>query len=227
MNCTFHRAEGKGGSHWRDFSAILLIALVLSVFGCATSQTCTHPVSPIIRFILPERSRVPGRFLVAVDEPLRDLHADVSPPEGICSSHLFAVRVDYAFSYVLMNAMHFQFDEVIAVDKAPPANTLDGMGVDGAIFIQLESFAPAITCPTAGPCKERTEVALRVRVFDGKGVPLMDEVIRGMHTSQGGSITACKKIAPHLNESVSEALQNVAARLVERIGEVTANIKSP
>lgn len=203
----------------------MFIALLLSVFGCATSNTFIHPVSPIIRFILPEKNRVPGRFLLAVDDPLRNLHAEVRAPDSGCSSHRYPVRVGYAFAYVLMNAMRFQFDEVIPIEEAPPVGTLAAMGVDGGIFIQLESFLPSVTCPIYGSCKEKTEVALRVRVFDGNGVPLMDEVIRGAHAEHGGSITDCKKIAPYLNESVSEALQNTAAQLVERIGEVTAHIK--
>lgn len=225
MICAGLCGEGKGRSQWRSFSAALFIALALSVFGCATPKTFTHPVSPIIRFILPEKTRVPGRFLVAVDDPLRNLHADVRPPDSECSSHHFPVRVGYAFVHVLMNAMRFQFDEVIVIKEAPPVNNLGAMDVDGGIFIQLESFTPSVTCPIAGPCRERTDVALRVRVFDGNGGPLMNEVIQGMHTTQGGSITSCRKIAPHLNDSVSEALQNVAAQLMERIGEVTAHLK--
>ena len=200
-----------------SFKGIAILVIVFFITGC------TYKVQPTTVSTVPVYSsyeeKIPGTWVVIIDDSLRDIQRNLSTASYACSAHKYPIVIGDSFATSVTNAMREIFENVVVRDTLPTRDDMNKDNYIGVILVKMASFEPRVSC-TAGfwsiTCSARTSIEM-VATISGRNGKLLSTSVEGTAIVDGDAGGSCEKVANLLSESISKSLKKALSRLAERI----------
>jgi len=196
----------------------ILSGLILFVLN-----SCAYNVQPMsakpVNVYSSYEEKIPGKFVVVIDESLRNVSKDVRPSEYVCGAHHYPLNTGDALANSVEKTMLAVFDNVEFKKSMPTSEEMRHDNIKGALVVMLNEFKPKVKCGMGfwtGSCRAETEISLGI-IARGPSGNIYSTAIGGEDYVDGDSGIACEGAANILALSIEGAMQETCERLGERL----------
>lgn len=201
----------------KHYSTSALLPLVL-LAGCA--YNVQPPISPAINIYSSYEDKLPGRYIVVLDDSLRNLNREISPSSYICSAHRYPLELGGALSSSVKQTLDQSFEETMEQRTNPPLAAIQETGAAGVVLVRLDSLQPRVSCQSGfwtTSCTATTDISFGVNIRGKDGQQLFGTSVGSSRTAQGDAGGACGGGATLLAQSIGDATKDALERMAERI----------